>query len=202
MRGSRDLSDADDVLREALAAFFAGRRAAVVGVGNDDRGDDGFGPAVAAGVAQALACPLQIDAGPPAGGVDGGAPAGGRDGALTTRLPLVIDAGVRPENCLDALAAGGIERVLFVDAVAGSDGEFELALLDPCELVGTAVSSHRLPLALVATLAEMDTGTRVKVLTFPAGSLERFTGLGPAARGAAARAARLVAQALEAGGRA
>lgn len=171
-----------------LDRFFSGEAAAVVGVGNTDRGDDGFGPAVVA-----------LLRGMNAGGEVGTGPEVGAGAQL-----LLIDAGIRPENCLDAVAEAGVRKVLFVDAAggegggdeegggAGPEGRPSLELRDPSELVGTSVSTHRLPLALVAELLRAETGAEVKVLAYHVsgdGRLERFGRLSAGARQAAPEAA-------------
>ena len=190
-----------------LASFLSGEAAAVVGVGNADRGDDGFGPAVVALLRRANPAARQRQQ--------------GVLGPCEPRL-LLIDAGIRPENCLEAVAESGVRRVLFVDAAGceecGMEGEAQgeaqgeaegggkeskerqeekegapcLELLDPSELVGTSVSTHRLPLALVAKLLQVETGAEVKVLAYRVrgdGRLERFAGLSAGARRAASGAA-------------
>lgn len=45
-------------LREELVAALSGRRVVILGVGNSLRGDDGFGPLVAARLAGRLSCPV------------------------------------------------------------------------------------------------------------------------------------------------
>ncbi len=157
-----------------LAVFLSGETAAVVGVGNTDRGDDGFGPAVVSLLRQK------------------GAGAGRREGQSL----LLIDAGVRPENCLDSIGESGVRRVLFVDAAGGDDDEEGdggcLDLLDPSQLIGTSVSTHQLPLALVAELLRTETGAQARVLVYRvcgSGRLERFAGLSAGARRAVSDAA-------------
>ena len=175
-----------------LARFFQGDAgeagaAAVVGIGNTDRGDDGFGPAVVASLSET-----------------------GTSGLL------LIDAGIRPESCLDVLEGAKARRVLFVDAAgdeaAGGDGDGEgeanggrwrcaplLQLINPSALVGTSVSTHRLHLGLVAELLREQTGAEVKVLIFRVsgdGRLERFAPLSGGARAAAGRAAAAIRDAM------
>ncbi len=45
-------------LREELDAALSGRRVVILGVGNSLRGDDGFGPLLAARLAGRLSCPV------------------------------------------------------------------------------------------------------------------------------------------------
>ena len=45
-------------LRDEIRAAFSGRRLVILGVGNAMRGDDGFGPLLAARLAGRLACPV------------------------------------------------------------------------------------------------------------------------------------------------
>ncbi|MHB9058559.1 MAG: hydrogenase maturation protease [Bacillota bacterium] len=172
-------------MRQRLAEFLGGPGpTAIVGVGNEDRGDDGFGPAVVALLDQEL------------GDVKGPA------------APVVlIDAGIRPENCLEAVAAAGAARVLFVDAAATAHrpmtpshrtGHPRLIWLEPGELVGTSVSSHRLPLPLVAALLRTETqAAEAAVLAYPIEGGEaatpRFSPLSAAGRAAAEEAAELLA---------
>ncbi len=171
--------------RQRLAEFLGGSGpTAIVGVGNEDRGDDGFGPAVVALLGQKL----------------------GDVKALVAPVVL-IDAGIRPENCLEAVAAAGAARVLFVDAAATTHrpmapghraGHPGLIWLEPGELVGTSVSSHRLPLPLVAALLRVETeAAEAAVLAYPIEDGEaataRFSPLSAAGRRAAEAAAELLA---------
>ena len=94
-------------IESALRAELTGRRVVVLGVGNAMRGDDGFGPAVAARLAGAVAAPV----------LDGGSAPENLAGVLRRAAPevlLVLDAadfGGAPGElrllAANELAAGG-----------------------------------------------------------------------------------------------
>jgi hydrogenase 3 maturation protease len=94
-------------IESALRAELTGRRVVVLGVGNAMRGDDGFGPAVAARLAGAVVAPV----------LDGGSAPENLAGVLRRAAPevlLVLDAadfGGAPGElrllAANELAAGG-----------------------------------------------------------------------------------------------
>ena len=97
-------------------------RLAIVGVGQELRGDDGAGVMVA------------------------------RQLLKTTLTPgfLVVDAGPAPENCTGLLRRFAPERVVVVDAAALQLPPGSIQLLTGDDISGLSASTHSLPLNLLA----------------------------------------------------
>lgn len=116
-------------LAARLARLAAGRTC-FVGLGNPEQGDDGFGVRLARRLA---------------------ARCGGGD-----RGWAVIVAGTEPERHLGALAAGGYDHVVFLDAAAFGAAPGSVTLLGAAEIVARfpQVSTHRLGVGLLARLLE------------------------------------------------
>jgi len=153
----------EECLPEKLRALMAGRCVVVLGVGNPLRGDDGFGPAVAARLAA-------------------GAPAG----------LAVIDAGSAPENFAGALRRERPEVLLALDAADFGGAPGELRLLAPGELSAGGFSTHAASLTMLFDYLGAECGTESRVLAVQAASVTLNEGLSAPVAAAAARAAELL----------
>jgi hydrogenase 3 maturation protease len=136
-------------LRAELSPLLAGR-VCLVGLGNEDLGDDGFGMSLARRWLGAVAVG-----------------------------PAVLLAGLTPERHLAFLAEGGFEHVLLLDAVAFGGVPGSVVLLDSREMESRfpQVSTHRLSLGLLARWIEQSGGTTVHLLGVQPASLRPGTAL-------------------------
>ena len=130
-------------LGERLSGLLHGR-VCLVGLGNEQRGDDGLGMRLARRW-------LEV-------GADG---------------PAVLLAGMSPERHLAFLTDGGFDHVLFLDAVAFGGEPGSVVLLDAraMEARFPQVSTHRLSLGLLARWIEQSGGTTVHLLGVQPASL-------------------------------
>lgn len=116
--------------REDLAQRLRGR-VAVVGIGNDLRGDDGVGPAVARRLAEQLK--------PPNG-------------------HLVLDCGGVPENYLGPILAAEPETILLCDAADFGGEPGEVRVLELGEESAPPLSTHNASLRLLARVLAGESG--------------------------------------------
>lgn len=112
-------------------------RVAVVGIGNELRGDDGAGVA--------LARALQ--------------PLAGRYDRLT-----VVEAGAAPENITGLLRYFGADLVLLVDVAQMGEEPGAVRWLSWQDTVGIGVSTHTLPLHVFAFYLTVELGCEVALL--------------------------------------
>lgn len=110
---------------------------AVVGMGQDLRGDDAVGPCVARRLQEVL---------------------GQRDSVL------VLDAGAAPENFTGALRRFGPDLVILVDAAQMDEIPGRIHLLDQRDCVGLSASTHTLPPSLLAEYLTHEVGCEVALL--------------------------------------
>lgn len=120
-----------NTINEELQLFIEGAdKIAILGVGNDLRTDDGLGPFV-----------IQ---------------------SLDVHHPSVMveNVGSVPEAFARPLAEFGAERVILVDAadMRKEPGHIELVTKD--RIGGIAISTHRMPLSLLMTYLEQETGAQ------------------------------------------
>ncbi|MDH7501828.1 MAG: hydrogenase maturation protease [Verrucomicrobiota bacterium] len=139
-------------------------RVAVVGIGNIESGDDGFGVCLVNGIMNRLG--VLCDDGE----------AARFDGQANCEF---IVAGVEPERHSRRLVESGFDRVLFVDAVACEGDPGTIVLMDCKELeeLRLEVSTHRIGLGLLAKYIEEVCGARVWLLGVKPESVKRGTGL-------------------------
>jgi hydrogenase 3 maturation protease len=171
-------------LRQQLEGSLGGC-ACLVGVGNVDLGDDGFGVRLAECVEEGLgrretrACRLEARTTPAEGRLEPcTTPAEGRLEACTTSTDVVL-AGVTPEAHLTALSDGRYDTVIFLDAVefGGDPGAAVWLEADQMVVRCPQISTHKLSLGLLARLIEDGSRTRVRLLGVQPASLRVGTGL-------------------------
>lgn len=144
-------------LRQQLQSILQGR-VCLVGVGNVEQGDDGFGVRLAERL-----------------GMGDGRWAMGDDFE-------VVVAGPVPERYLGQLASGAFDTVLFLDAVECGATPGSVVLLDTSDMGARfpQVSTHKLSLGLLAKLIEASGRTKVWLLGVQPQSVQPGAGLSPA----------------------
>jgi hydrogenase 3 maturation protease len=172
-RGAGAAPLAAETLERDLRFRLAGN-VVVMGIGNPERGDDGAGLLVAGLVAQALA----------AGTLPGG------------RRVLVLQAGDVPESFLGPVAAARPAAVLLVDAVDMGASPGSAALLEPEDLQGGGMFTHRTPLSLLSKFLRRETGADVLVLAIQPRSVAWDDPMSPDVEDAARHLGNILAAAL------
>lgn len=162
----------NDIRQHLHSILGAPGRVAVVGIGNTESGDDGFGVCLVNGLMNRL-------------GVLGDDGEDARFGGFGGRANCeFIVAGVEPERHSRRLVEGGFDRVLFVDAVACEGDPGTIVLMDCNELeeLRLEVSTHRIGLGLLGKYIEEVGGARVWLLGVKPESVKRGTGLSAAVK--------------------
>lgn len=128
-------------------AVLARGRVCLMGLGNEDYGDDGLGVVLAREFARTFSASSE-------GGPDT-APSFAA-GAAVTNAPVVIIAGTAPERCLSRFSDREFDHVVFFDAVEFG-GEPGSAILLEGEAIAARfpqISTHKLSLGLLARWVE------------------------------------------------
>jgi hydrogenase maturation protease len=142
-------------LREQLQHCFRGR-VCVMGLGNIDYGDDGFGVYLAESIAARLA------------------------GSGNTSLARhVINAGTTPERLVGSVMGKDYDRLVFLDAVEfrGEPGSVLLLNADETKARFPQISTHKMSIGLLAQYIKTSEGTDVWLLGVQPGSLKPSQGL-------------------------
>jgi hydrogenase 3 maturation protease len=142
-------------LREQLQHCFRGR-VCVMGLGNIDYGDDGFGVYLAESIAARLA------------------------GSGNTSLARhVINAGTTPERLVGSVKGKGYDHLVFLDAVefGGEPGSVLLLNANETEAQFPQISTHKMSIGLLARYIKTSEGTDVWLLGVQPGSIKRSQGL-------------------------
>jgi hydrogenase 3 maturation protease len=147
-------------------------RVAVLGVGNDMKGDDGAGVWVARSLAARI---------PDAPGV------------------LVIDGGVAPENFTGPLRRFRPDLVVEIDAAHLDEPAGSVAWVDWRDADGMSASTHTLPPSVLAQFLSADLGCRVALIGIQPATLGMGRGLSPDVAAAADCLAGLLASWLSGG---
>ncbi len=140
-------------LREQLQQLLQGR-VCLMGLGNLDYGDDGFGVRLA------------------------------EELKSTQGADNVVVAGTTPERFIGRAADEKLDRVIFLDAVDFGGAPGSVVLLDSQEMAARfpQVSTHKLSLSLLARQIEANGRTRAWLLGVQPGSLRLGEPLSPAVR--------------------
>lgn len=121
-------------LAKKLAEFLKGSKVAlVIGVGNEMRGDDGAGIALARMLKK-------------------------------TGKMKVMEGGTAPENLTSRIKRLKPSHMIFVDAADFGGRPGEVTLADPSAVAGRSVSTHTLPLSLMAKYLESEIGAKVLIV--------------------------------------
>jgi hydrogenase maturation protease len=176
-------------LREQLARLLRGR-VCLVGVGNADGGDDGFGVWLAEALVKSENRRPKTETNPKTeirNGVvnDGDSDFGSRISDLLRISDFgfaVLLAATAPERHLGRLGAGGFDVVLFLDAVDFGGAPGAAVLLNAREMAACfpQISTHKLSLGLLAQLLEAGGRTQAWLLGVQPETLKPGTGLSPA----------------------
>jgi len=129
--------------REELARRLD-KRVAVVGVGNDMRGDDGVGPAIARALQERV------------------------NGACHG---LTFDCGEVPENYLGPILGAKADTILLCDAVDFGGEPGTVRVLEFADNVPVPISTHNASMGLLAKVLTVESGAEVLLLGIqPAGT--------------------------------
>ena len=169
-------------LRQQLQSLFRGR-ICLVGLGNTDLGDDGFGVRLAEEL-KARFCP-EIEA-----AVRARKQAGFRRDPLNPRdakstgsevATRVLVAGTTPENHIGRIMREDWTHVLFLDAADFGAEPGAAVLMDSSAIAARfpQVSTHKISLALLAKLVQGNGYTKAWLLGVQPESLAPGTGLSP-----------------------
>jgi hydrogenase maturation protease len=144
-------------LREELQQCFQGR-VCLMGLGNIDYGDDGFG----AIITEAITGRLKME------------------GEITLAHDI-INAGTMPECFIKTIAEKGINHLIFLDTVefGGTPGSVVFLNTEEISARFPQISTHKISLDLLAKCVEEE-GTKAWLLGVQPGSLKFEKGLTPA----------------------
>ena len=137
-------------IKDQLKEFISGaKRIAILGIGNDLRTDDGLGPFIIAG--------------------------------LQTKHPDVFieNVGSVPEAFARPLAEFGAERVIMIDAASMRKPVGYIELVTKDRIGGIAISTHSMPLSLLMSYLEQQTGGETILLGIQPQSIQFGEGLTP-----------------------
>jgi hydrogenase 3 maturation protease len=85
---------------------------------------------------------------------------------------MIEDAGDRPERAIDFVDTHRPRRVLFIDAADFGGKPGMLRRIETSELLGSSLSSHRLPLSALITWIEGEYATPCRCLGIQTGSMQ------------------------------
>ena len=162
-------------LRAQLQEILQGR-ICVVGVGNLECGDDGFGVRLAEALQKSEIRNPKSETNPKHE-IRSAAAQCNEDGSSVE----VIIAGTTPENYLSLFTAGGFDNVIFLDAVEFGGEPGAVVLLNSTEIAARfpQISTHKLSLGLLAKLVEASGNTKAWLLGVQLESLKEGTSLSP-----------------------
>ncbi|MFQ6129810.1 MAG: hydrogenase maturation peptidase HycI [Candidatus Hadarchaeaceae archaeon] len=109
---------------------------AIVGVGSEMRGDDVAGIEVVRGLRHKL---------------------------KSSRV-LLVDGGVAPENFTSPIRRFKPSHVIFIDATDFGAEPGEVILAEPEAITGQSISTHTLPLSMLAGYLREQTGSKIMLL--------------------------------------
>lgn len=120
-----------------LSSFLKGAtRVAVVGVGSEMRGDDAAGMKVVRRLW----------------------------GTLKSSNVFLIEGGVAPENFTSQIRRFEPSHVIFIDATDFGAEPGEVVLAEPEAITGQSVSTHTMPLSILAKYIQEQTGAKIALL--------------------------------------
>lgn len=108
----------------------------VVGVGSEMRGDDAAGIEIVRGLRR----------------------------GLRSRNVLLIEGGVAPENFTSRIRRFKPSHILFVDATDFKAKPGEIILVEPEAITGQSISTHIMPLSILADYLKEQTGAKIALM--------------------------------------
>jgi hydrogenase maturation protease len=176
-------------LREQLQQCFQGR-VCLMGLGNVDYGDDGFGVRLAEELKSEIRNP-KAEGNPKS---EGRSEDPGRSSSDFGLRSHVIVAGTTPERVIGRVADESFDHVIFLDAVEFGGAPGSVVLLNSDEITARypQISTHKISLGLLAKWAEVNGTTKAWLLGVqpeslkpegePPDNLTRFAPLNPKAK--------------------
>jgi hydrogenase maturation protease len=163
-------------LREQLQQCFQGR-VCLMGLGNVNYGDDGFGVRMAERVKSEVFSPKSEVRGNRRAGRSADSGMGTGDGGLEC-----VIAGTTPERVIGRVTEQGFEHLIFLDAVdfGGVPGSAILLDSEQMSCRYPQISTHKVSLGLLAKWAESNGSTKVWLLGVQPESLRPGQRLSPA----------------------
>ncbi|MBF0253835.1 MAG: hydrogenase 3 maturation endopeptidase HyCI [Candidatus Omnitrophica bacterium] len=89
----------------------------------------------------------------------------------------VVDAGERPEDIMDEVVARHPRHVILVDAADFGSFPGDIRAIPEEALPETSLSTHRIPLSVVARLFQKDTGCKLTFVGIQCGDISMGEGL-------------------------
>jgi hydrogenase maturation protease HycI len=120
-----------------LSFFLKGaNRVAIVGIGSEMRGDDAAGIEIVRGLGQ----------------------------KLKSSKVLLVEGGVAPENFTSHIRRFKPSHVIFIDATDFKAEPGEVILAESDAITGQSISTHTLPLSMLASYLREQTGAKIVLL--------------------------------------
>jgi hydrogenase maturation protease len=169
-------------LRDQLQQLLQGR-VCIMGLGNVDHGDDGFGVRLAEELKGEGARPASNIQHPTSKGLRLGTPWMLDVGCWMLDVEtLIIIAGTTPDRWIGQMAEADFDHLVFLDAVEFGGNPGSTVLLDAGEMVARfpQVSTHKISLGLLAKQVEASGRTKAWLLGVQPASLKTGEGLSPA----------------------
>lgn len=163
------------LLKDDLQLFLGegeGRRIAVVGIGNPMRGDDNVGMLVVDLIKKK------------------------KKGNILLKNVLLIKTGIIPENFTSKIRRFDPTHVLIIDAAQMGEEPGEAKLLSMEAIEGVFISTHNLPLSLLAGFIERTTGAKVAVIGVQPKETELGSRMSIALKEAAQRISKIIYEAI------
>jgi hydrogenase maturation protease len=143
-------------LKDELRPCFEGR-VCLMGIGNVDYGDDGFGVILSEKIKERL------------------------ERFECKERHSVLNAGTMPERFIQPIVEKGYDHVIFLDSVEAGAEAGSVVFLNAGEIVNRfpQISTHKISLGLIAKLVEGDGKTKTWLLGVQPGSVKMGEGLTP-----------------------
>jgi hydrogenase 3 maturation protease len=135
------------------------RKVALVGVGQELRGDDAAGVII---VRRLMDSPRSN----PSSGIPG------HDDPSALDSPLLFEAGLLPESAAGTLRRYQPEWVVFIDSAEMGEPAGTIRWLDPSQAEGFAGSTHTFPISGLSKYLSLELGCRVALLGIQPKNLE------------------------------
>lgn len=133
-----------EILFADLSSFLTGAtRVVVVGVGSELRGDDAVGIEIVRKLC----------------------------GRIKSPNVLLLDGGVAPENCTSKISRFKPTHIILIDAADFGAKPGDVVVADPGAIGGRSVSTHTIPLSILAGYLKEQTGAEIVLLGIQPGQV-------------------------------